>query len=343
MNRQVLQEDVRLFAKQFELSERLRGKTFLITGATGLIGAIMTKCLVELNQRKRLGIRVVAVVRDMEKARKVFAEEYSQIELQRMELQEITIESVAHPIDYVVHLASPTASKYFVDYPVETLRTAIEGTTYLLEYAREARVQAMVYASSLEVYGNNLTDNWIKEDFQGYVNPMEVRSSYNISKRTCECLCHAYAEEYGVNVMIARMTQTFGAGVKYDDGRVFAQFARKIIEGQNIELHTIGETCRMYCYTIDAVNALLYLLLMGNRGEAYNIANKESYISIKDMAYLVRKEFNPNVEVVIVPKVNQGYAPETKLRLDTGKLEDLGWSPKFGLKEMFRRLIESMR
>lgn len=343
MNKQVLQEDIHLFAEQFELWEQLRGKTFLITGATGLIGSVMVKCLLELNRQKDLGIKVIAVVRNLEKAQKVFAEEAEQIKFCQLGLAEIGVESIRDEVDYVVHLASPTASKYFVEHPVETLRAAVEGTTAVLDFAKEAKVKAVVYASSLETYGSNHTDEWLKEDFQGYVNPMEVRSSYNIGKRTCECLCHAYAEEYGVNVTIARMTQTFGAGVEYNDGRVFAQFARKAIEGQDIELHTAGGTCRMYCYTTDAVGAMLYLLLRGERGEAYNIANKDSYISIRDMAYLVRDVFNPDINVVVAPKENQGYAPETKLRLDTSKMETLGWKPLYDLNTMFLRLIESMK
>ena len=98
----------------------------------------------------------------------------------------------------------------------------------------------------------------------------------------------------------------------------------------------------MYCYTTDAVSAMLYLLVKGEKGEAYNIANKDSYISIRDMAQLVRDEFNPNIDVVIALKEGQGYAPETKLKLDTSKIESLGWSPVLELKEMFDRLIKSL-
>jgi nucleoside-diphosphate-sugar epimerase len=272
----------------------------------------------------------------------VFAEEAAQIKFYQLGLTEIGVSSIREHVDYVVHLASPTASKYFVEHPVETLRTAIEGTTAVLEYSKEAKVEAVVYASSLETYGSNHTDEWLNEDFQGYDNPMEVRSSYNIGKRTCECLCHAYAEEYGVNVMTARLTQTFGAGIGESENRVFAQFARSAIKGENIELHTSGESAKPYCYTTDAVGAMLYLLVKGEKGEAYNIANKDSYISIRDMAQLVRDEFNPNIDVVIALKEGQGYAPETKLKLDTSKIESLGWSPVLELKEMFNRLIKSL-
>ena len=343
MNHHILEEDVRLFAEHFELWEQLRGKSFLVTGATGLIGSVLIKCLLELNRLRGLGLKVVAVIRDEEKARSVFGEDSSQMEFCQIPLENIRRDTINADVDFIVHLASPTASKYFVEHPVETLTTAVGGTEAVLEYAKSENVEAMVYASSLEVYGSNHTDEWIGEEFQGYVNPTEVRSSYNIGKRACECLCHSYAEEYGVNVSIARMTQTFGAGVKYNDNRVFAQFSRKAIENEDIELHTSGETCRMYCYTTDAVSAMLYLLIKGEKGEAYNIANKESYISIRDMARLVRDEFNPNIRVVVSLKENQGYAPETKLKLDTAKIESLGWQPKVDLKNMFGRLIDSLK
>lgn len=342
MNNQVLADDIKSFAKDFELSEQLRGKTFLITGATGLIGSVMTKCLLELNAQKNLGIKVLAAVRSLEKAKKVFGDDYPKIEFKVIDLADICATEFSVKPDYLVHLACPTASKYFVEHPVETLRTIFEGTTSVLEYAKTTGVEAMVFASSLEVYGSNLSEELLNEDFQGYLKLTEVRSSYNMGKRAAECLCHSYAKEYGVPVRIARMTQTFGAGVEYNDNRVFAQFARKAIEGQNIELHTTGETCRMYCYTTDAVSAMLYLLIHGKAGEAYNIANKESYISIRDMAQMVRDRFNPNISVKIVLKENQGYAPVTKLKLDTRKIETLGWSPKVSLVDMFDHLIRSM-
>lgn len=343
MNQEILQEDVRQFAEHFELGEQCRGKSFLITGATGLIGSVLIKCLIELNRQKDLDVRIVAIVRSLEKAKDIFADDYDKVDFRKMALTDIKKESIDCPIDYVVHLASPTSSRFFVDHPVETLRAALEGTSTVLDYSKQAEVKGMVYASSLEVYGSNHTDEWIKEDFQGYVNPTEVRSSYNLGKRACECLCHSYAKEYGVNVMIARFTQVFGAGISAQENRVFAQFARKAIEGENIELHTTGESSKPYCYTTDAINALMFLLFKGKKGEAYNIANKNSYISIRDMAQMIRNEFNPQIEVVIVPKENQGYAPQTMLRLNTDKLVSLGWEPRYGLRQMFDRLIKYLK
>lgn len=339
MNDNILKEDTKLFAEQFDLWEQLRGNTFLITGATGLIGSVMIKCLLELNRKRELGVKIKAVVRNLEKAKDIFRDEYEDIEFLRIPLAGITVGSTGLDVDYIIHLASPTASKYFVEHPVETLRTALDGTTAILDYAKEAEVKGMVYASSLEVYGSNNNDNLIDENFQGYINPMDVRSSYSMGKRACECLCHTYAKEFGINVMMARLTQTFGAGISENDNRVFAQFARSVMNGDNIVLHTEGKSAKPYCYTTDAVTALLYLLLRGEGGEAYNIANENSYISIREMAHMMCEEFNPSITVSVVIKEDQGYAPVTRLRLDTQKIKSLGWHPNYDLQHMFGRLL----
>ena len=142
--------------------------------------------------------------------------------------------------------------------------------------------------SSLEYYGQNFDDKIITEEVQGYVDNTAARSSYPLGKRAAEYLCAAYSQQYGVNVKIARLTQTFGAGVAADDNRVFAQFARSIICETDIVLHTKGDSAKPYCYTIDCVSAILYILLKGNNGEAYNVANSETYISIREMAEFLR-------------------------------------------------------
>ena len=339
MNPKILQEDVRLFAEQFELREQLCGKSFLVTGATGLIGSVMIRCLLELNRKYDLGIKILAVVRSIDKAKAVFDDDFTDICFLQLSLSDITTQNISQPVNYVIHLASPTSSMYFVEHPVETLTTAIDGTQAVLRYAYNAGVEAMVFASSLEVYGSNHDDGPICEDFQGYLNPMEIRSSYNMGKRTAECLCHAYAKEYGVPVKIARLTQTTGAGIAVDDNRVIVQFTRLAAEGKDIILHTTGEAARPYLYTTDAVSALLYVLLRGNAGESYNAANEETYISARGMAEYLRDTFAPTIHVRIELSEGLGYAPVTMLRLSTEKLKSLGWEPLVDKRKMFERLI----
>ena len=170
-----------------------------------------------------------------------------------------------------------------------------------------------------------------------------MRSSYNIGKRAAESLCHAYCKEYKVPVKIARLTQTTGAGIAKDDNRIIAQFARLAAEGKDIILHTTGEAARPYCYTMDAISAILYILFRGESGEAYNVANEETYISAKDMAEYLKKNVNSNICVKVELKDSKGYAPTTKLRLNSGKIQALGWRPIYGMNEIIVRLTRSLK
>ena len=339
MSNRILEEDVRRFAEHFELWEPLRGKSFLITGATGLIGSVMIRCLLELNRQRALGISVIAVVRNLNKAQQVFVDVFSEIDFRQMELADVRQETIGESVDYIIHCAAPTSSKYFVEHAVETFDTIIEGTSVLLRYAKNSLVKSVVYLSSLEVYGSIYDDTEpVAEDVQGYLDPMSVRSSYPMAKRAAENLCCLYASEYGVPVKVARLTQTTGAGIAKDDNRVIAQFTRLAAEGKDIILHTTGEAARPYCYTTDAVSAILYILLKGTDGEAYNVANEDTYISARGMADYLKANFNPDIEVRVELNDNMGYAPVTKQRLSSSKLYALGWRPRYGLREIFERL-----
>lgn len=333
-------EDIQDFVSSFPFRELLHNRTILITGATGLIGSNLIHCLLALD----CNIKVVAPIRDLKKAVKLF----SQDELLNIRLIECDIVSYNYDalcdIDFIIHCAAPTASKYFIEHPIETFDIIYSGTKVLLDYARKRPIRGFVYLSSLEVYGDIYDDSKpVFEESQGYLDVMAVRSSYPMAKRAAENLCCLYAAEYGVPVMVARLTQTTGAGIVHDDNRVIAQFARLAAYGKDIVLHTTGESARPYCYTIDAITAILFILLRGNAGEAYNVANEDTYISAKNMAEFVRDNYNPSINVRVELKDNMGYAPVTKLNLSTSKLRSLGWKPKYDLRGIFSRLIEYLR
>lgn len=336
----IQQEDIREFVKNFELANSLADSKILITGATGLIGSNLVRCLLALDKR----IEIFCPVRNISKAYSMFGEDCTNLHLVESELMDYlnSLSYIEH-FQYIVHCASPTAGKYMIEHPVETYLLAIDSTRAILEYGRKTDVKSIVYLSSIEYYGQNFDDNIITEDMLGYVDNTNARSSYPLGKRAAEYLCAAYSQQYGVNVKIARLTQTFGAGVNADDNRVFAQFARSIISGTDIVLHTKGDSAKSYCYTIDVVSAIIYILLKGVSGEAYNVANQDTYISIRGLAEFLRKNFNPVVKVIIEEHPEMGYAPVTKLNICSDKLIGLGWKPQYGLKDMFLRLITDMR
>lgn len=331
--------DIEDFVQDFALTDSLNSAKFLITGATGLIGSTLVRCLLALNK----DIQITCPIRNLKKVKAIYGEEVETIRFIECDLltylNKLTEED---GFKYIIHCASPTSGKYMTEHPVDTYMLAIDSTRAILEYARKVQTD-VVYVSSLEYYGQNFDDAMITENMQGFVNSTDSRSSYPLGKRAAEYLCVAYAKQFDVNVKVARLTQTFGAGVSADDNRVFAQFARSVIEGKNIVMHTKGESAKPYCYTIDCVSAILYILLKGEKGEAYNVANQETYISIKDMANFLCTHFNPQLKVVIEEHPEMGYAPVTKLNLSTEKLKSLGWLPRYGLYEMFDRLIKSFR
>ena len=332
-------QDIREFASSFLLADELQDSSFLITGATGLIGSTLIRCLLALNR----DIHIIAPVRNRQKAYAMFDEEIAKLEIIECDILTFDYNSLGN-VDYIVHCAAPTSSKYFVEHPVETFDTIIKGTSALLEYAKSHPVKGFIYLSSLEVYGSISDDSQqITEDIQGYWDPMSVRSSYPVAKRATENLCCLYAHQYGVPVKVARLTQTTGAGIAKEDNRVIAQFARLAAEGHDIILHTTGEAARPYCYTTDAVSGILYILLRGVKGEAYNVANEDTYISARDMADLLKKNFAPQINVRMELSENMGYAPVTKLCLSAHKLMALGWKPRYGLKEMFEKLIQYLK
>ena len=333
----ILQEDVAEFVKNFPLTDKCRNATFLITGATGLIGSSLIHCLLAL----QVGARIVAPVRNIEKAKQKFdTQELEAIRLIECDLAKFDYESLGD-MDYIIHCAAPTSSKFFVEHPVDTFSSIYDVTKSLLDFASGAKVKSFVYLSSLEVYGEIQDGStMVTENVQGYLDPLSVRSSYPMAKRATENLCCLYVAQYGVPVKIVRLTQTTGAGIAKDDNRVIAQFARLAANGQDIVLHTTGESARPYCYTIDSVSGILFVLLRGKSGEAYNVANEETYISAREMAEFLKKNCNPSINVKMELNENMGYAPVSKIRLSSAKLQKLGWKPKYNLDLIFNRLFE---
>ena len=320
--------------------EKLRGRTILVTGATGLIGTTLVNALAYTNKKMSFGIKIIGMGRNAEKAK---ARLDSSILFQEADVAAKV--SIEEPIDYIVHAANPTSSSFFVNNPVETIKIAVNGTMNLLELAKEKHVKGFVYLSSMEVYGYPEKGCKVVESAVGGFDTMVTRNCYPQSKQICEMLCKSYQSEYGIPTTVVRLTQTFGPGVEYTDGRVFAEFMRCAVEKKDIILHTTGGTERCYLHTEDAVTAILTVLTKGKPGEAYTAANPETYCTILDMAKMVADKIaDGEISVKIeVDDVNRGYASELHMLLDTEKIEGLGWKAHKGLAEMYKNMIEGLR
>lgn len=349
MRKSIILEDIcDILTDQHIPWDNLNGKRILITGATGLIGSTLVMALLYYASNCENPPQVLALVRNPDKAARILGKPL--IDSANLIL---VVGDVEHPVkiegkvDYIIHAASQTSSLGFVNYPVETIRTAIAGTENLLNLAVEKQTSGFVYLSTMEIYGCPENDEKIAEDHATNLNTMSVRNCYPESKRLCENLCSCYSKEYGINIFVVRLSQTFGPGVQYKDNRVFAEFARCLIEKKNIILQTSGDTKRNYLYTGDAVRAILYVMLYGKNGEAYNAANEDTYCSIYEMASMVAQELG-NGAISVERKIDQdiskfGYAPTLHMNLNTAKIQTLGWRPKWNLSEMFRRMIDALK
>lgn len=336
----IQQEDDRFVAQSPIVPwEHFEGSTVVITGATGLIGSNMIAALCEHNKHTEKKIKIIALVRSVKKACELFGGEIEYVSWDARVKQNIKMPQV----DYILHCAAPTSSQGFIEQPVETIDAILNGTISMLELARTTRAH-MVFLSTMETYGETNAE-CIYEDTPGTLDALCVRNSYPEAKRMAENLCASYASEYDVHVSIARLTQSFGPGVSRDDQRVFAFFARQCLADEDIVLLTDGSKENSYIYTADVITALLVLLDKALPAEAYNVANDDTYCSIKEMASMVLSHFasSAQLRIEIDEKAAARFRKAQKINLSTRKIRDLGWNPRFSLIDMYARLLEDWR
>ncbi len=341
----ILEEDFFSIKESFDFSS-LKNSTVFVTGATGLLGSQILLFLDCLNRTENYSMKLLGLIRNIDKAKKIFGNSFRNITFligNVLQLPEIT-----QHIDYIIHGASVTSSLDFVNKPVETIDIALNGTLNILRFAKSNNIKSMVYLSSMEVFGITPPEQkTVSENDYGYIDILSTRSSYSESKRLCECLCHSFAKEFSLPVKIARLTQTLGAGIDYNDTRVAAQFARAVIEEHNIVLKTQGVTKRPIIYTSDAISAIFMILLKGSAGQAYTTANEKTFYTIRETAEMIVSKIADNkIKLVFdIKDVPAEYAPNLylNLNLDTTLLRSLGWYPKVGLEEAYRRMINGMK
>ena len=332
-----LQDICSLFETGLDLSA-LKGCRILVTGATGLIGSCLVDVLLSYPHRN---YQVYALGRNEERARQRFSCYWEEQDFHFIRHDICQPLATDIPFDYIIHAASNASPNFFKDKPVEVIKSNIMGVESLMDYGLTHDMKRMLFVSSGEIYGEGDGRQFVETD-SGYVDCATPRACYPSSKRAAETLCVAYAAEYGADVVIARPCHTYGPYFTESDNRVYAQFIRNLLEGKDIVLKSLGEQYRSWLYVVDAAFALLTILLKGSKGEAYNVADERSNISIRQLAELLATAENRKV-VFDIDEANGNTTPITCATFSTEKLAQLGWQPRTGIAEGLAHTLAAQR
>lgn len=330
-------DDIKTVCESIPEIEKLNHKRVLITGATGMICSSIVEILNYLNREFHAGIEIILAGRSQERLKKRFPKgfEYKFIFYDATKISRLDVD-----IDFIIHGASNANPEAYAKEPVETMLGNIIGINSLLELAKEKKAR-LLYISSSEVYGNKNDNYPYHEEDYGFIDILNPRACYPNGKRTAETLCIAYGVEYGVDTVIVRPGHIYGPTITASDTRASAQFTRNVLQGEDIIMKSAGMQLRSYCYTLDCASAILTVLLKGEKGNAYNISNKDSVVTIRELAEtLVSYGGTKIVFENPSDEENKSYNLMSNSSLDSRKLEALGWSARFDLKNGVRRTIE---
>ncbi len=321
----------------------LQGKKLLVSGATGMIGRCLVDTIMYKNEKQRLGCSVIALGRNKARAKNRFDNYWESpfFRFVECDINEVTTLPDVVNVDYVLHLASNTHPVAYATDPIGTITSNVIGTKNMLDMAVRCGAKRFLFASSNEVYGENRGDSELfDESYCGYIDCNTLRAGYPESKRCGEALCQAYKKQVGLNIVIARLTRSFGPTLLSGDTKALSQFLRNGLKKEDIVLKSKGEQYYSYTYTADAVTGLLTVLLKGEDGEAYNVADQSCDIRLKDLAGIIADLSGTKVVFDLPSETEaQGFSRATKARLDGTKLQSLGWSSTYSISEGLRRTL----
>jgi UDP-glucuronate decarboxylase len=232
-------------------------------------------------------------------------------------------------VDQVFHLACPASPIHYQRNPVRTIRTAVQGTLNMLDLAREAHARILI-ASTSEIYGDPV-EHPQRESYWGNVNPIGPRACYDEGKRCAEALAVSYATQFGVEVRIARIFNTYGPRMHENDGRVVSNFAVQALRNEPITVYGEGQQTRSFCFVSDLIEGFCRLMASKHGVEPVNLGNPRE-ITVLELAEMARNLSKSRSEIIKAPLPKDD---PTRRKPDITRAQKLldGWAPRVGLEE----------
>ena len=325
--------------------KQLKNSNFIITGATGLIGKFLVDTILYLDETKKLNCHIIAIGRNKEKAKSRFSKYFDSKNFEFVELDINDKIEYSGKVGYILHAASSTHPLQYSNYPITTITTNIIALNNLLKFGYEKKIKRFIFASSVEIYGQNKGDvDYFDEKYLGYIDCNTLRAGYPESKRVGEALCQAYIKEKEMNIVIPRLSRTFGPTLLDSDTKALSQFIRNGVNKENIVLKSEGNQLFSYTYVTDAVKGILYTLFYGENGEAYNVSDPKFDITLRDLAKNIASIVGTEV-IFDLPSEEErkGYSTATKAIMDGSKIKELGFSVDSDFKTRLEETIEVLR
>ena len=237
-------------------------------------------------------------------------------------------------VDQIFNLACPASPIHYQFNPVRTIQANVLGVTHMLELAKRTKAR-ILQASTSEVYGNPSVHPQ-KEEYWGNVNPIGPRSCYDEGKRVAETVMMDYHRQYGVDIKIARIFNTYGPRMAFDDGRVISNFIVQALRGKDLTIYGEGNQTRSFCYVDDMVEGLLRMMAVEDFIGPVNLGNPSEF-TIQELAQLVLEITGSKSQIIYKPLPSDDpvrRCPDISLATDK-----LGWKPRLALNQGLIRTV----
>lgn len=303
----------------------------LVTGAYGFIGSTLIKKLVEKHPK----YTIVGFGRNTSHKNKMRLDEIFNLKHSVDIIEgDLTgdLTELCEGIDVVIHTAAKTYVDHSIRSPFPFIQSNLVGTYNLLESARLNKVKRYIQVSTDEVYGS------ILEGAHTEVSPLSPSNPYSATKAAADCLVQSYVKTYGLNAVITRTENNCGPFQHAQ--KAFPVFIKKALENKPLPVYGDGKHRRMWLYVDDHCDGLIHLMKNGKAGEIYNIAGSQELENI-ELAKMVLSRLGKSENLIeLIPDHDIRPGHDRRYALDSSKLRNLGWKPKYNLKETINKTID---